>query len=100
MLPANNEDNMSFTECADDLNRVCEGSSCRQYHIEFLRNLAFFTINFTAVCNSAFVNSPNAIDGNEISRCDTSSAAFQSEEAGIVDVVAGEADPDAFTRFI
>ena len=39
-----------------------------------------------------FVNSPNAIDGNEISRCDTSSAAFQSEEAGIVDVVAGEAD--------
>ncbi len=39
-----------------------------------------------------FVNSPNAIDGNEISKCDTSSAAFQSEEAGIVDVVAGEAE--------
>ncbi len=39
-----------------------------------------------------FVNSPNAIDGNEISKCDTSSAAFQSEEAGIVDVVAPEAD--------
>ena len=39
-----------------------------------------------------FVNSPNAIDGNEISRCDTSSAAFQSEEAGIVDVTAAEAD--------
>ena len=39
-----------------------------------------------------FVNSPNAIDGNEISRCDTSSAVFQSEEAGIVDVVAGEAE--------
>lgn len=38
-----------------------------------------------------FVNSPNAIDGNEISKCDTSSAAFQSEEAGIVDVVADEA---------
>lgn len=38
-----------------------------------------------------FVNSPNAIDGNEISRCDTSSAAFQSGEAGIVDVVAEEA---------
>lgn len=38
-----------------------------------------------------FVNAPNAIDGNEISRCDTSSAAFQSEEAGIVDVVADEA---------
>ncbi len=39
-----------------------------------------------------FVNSPNAIDGNEISRCNTSSAAFQSEEAGIVDVTAAEAD--------
>ncbi len=37
-----------------------------------------------------FVNSPNAIDGNEISKCDTSAAAFQSEEAGIVDVVAEE----------
>lgn len=39
-----------------------------------------------------FVNSPNAINGNEISRCDTSSAEFQSSEAGIVDVVAGEAE--------
>ena len=39
-----------------------------------------------------FVNAPNAIDGNEISKCDTSAAAFQSEEAGIVDVVAAEAD--------
>ncbi len=38
-----------------------------------------------------FVNSPNALDGNEISRCDTSSAAFQSSEAGIVDVAADEA---------
>lgn len=38
-----------------------------------------------------FVNSPNALDGNEISRCDTSAASFQSEEAGIVDVVAEEA---------
>ena len=35
-----------------------------------------------------FVNAPNALDGNEISRCDTSAAAFQSEQAGIVDVVA------------
>lgn len=39
-----------------------------------------------------FVNAPNAIDGNEISRCNTSSAQFQSEEAGIVDVVGNEAD--------
>ncbi len=38
-----------------------------------------------------FVNAPNALDGNEISRCDTSAAKFQSEEAGIVDVVADEA---------
>ncbi len=38
-----------------------------------------------------FVNAPNALDGNEISKCDTSSAAFQSEESGIVDVVADEA---------
>ncbi len=38
-----------------------------------------------------FVNAPNALDGNEISRCDTSAAAFQSEQAGIVDVVADEA---------
>lgn len=38
-----------------------------------------------------FVNAPNAIDGNEISKCDTSSAAFQSKEAGIVDVVSDEA---------
>lgn len=39
-----------------------------------------------------FVNSPNAIDGNEIGKCDTSAAAFQSEEAGIVDVVAEEGE--------
>ncbi|MGI6094038.1 MAG: acyl-CoA carboxylase subunit beta [Lachnospiraceae bacterium] len=39
-----------------------------------------------------FVNSPNALAGNEISKCDTSSAKFQSEEAGLVDVVGSEAD--------
>ena len=38
-----------------------------------------------------FVNSPNALDENEISKCDTSAASFQSTEAGIVDVVADEA---------
>ena len=38
-----------------------------------------------------FVNTPNALAGNEISKCDTSSAAFQSEEAGIVDFVGDEA---------
>ena len=39
-----------------------------------------------------FVNAPNALDGNNISKCDSSAAKFQAEEAGIVDVVADEAD--------
>ena len=38
-----------------------------------------------------FVNAPNALLGNEISRCDSSSAQFQAKESGIVDVVADEA---------
>ena len=38
-----------------------------------------------------FVNSPNALEGNEISKCDTSSAAYQSEETGLVDVIGDEA---------
>lgn len=37
-----------------------------------------------------FVNAPNALDGNVITKCDSSSAAFQAEECGIVDVVADE----------
>ena len=37
-----------------------------------------------------FVNSPNAIPGNDISKCDTSSAKYQSEEAGLVDGVGTE----------
>ena len=37
-----------------------------------------------------FVNSPNALDGNNISKCDSSTADFQSKESGIVDVVADE----------
>lgn len=37
-----------------------------------------------------FVNSPNAIPGNDIGKCDTSSAKYQSEEAGIVDGVGTE----------
>jgi len=39
-----------------------------------------------------FVNSPNALDGNEITKCNTASAKFQSEEAGLVDFVGSEAD--------
>ncbi len=38
-----------------------------------------------------FVNAPNALDGNTVAKCDSASAAFQSEESGIVDVVADEA---------
>lgn len=37
-----------------------------------------------------FVNSPNALPGNEISKCDTSSAKFQSEETGLVDGMGSE----------
>lgn len=38
-----------------------------------------------------FVNAPNALDGNVITKCDSSSAKFQAEESGIVDVVADDA---------
>ncbi|MCM1536684.1 MAG: carboxyl transferase [Clostridium sp.] len=38
-----------------------------------------------------FVNAPNALDGNVITKNDTSSAKFQAQESGIVDVVADEA---------
>lgn len=38
-----------------------------------------------------FVNSPNALAGNTIAKCDTSSAAYQSEKTGNVDVVGDEA---------
>ena len=38
-----------------------------------------------------FVNAPNALDGNVITKYDSSSAKFQAEESGIVDVVADEA---------
>lgn len=37
-----------------------------------------------------FVNSPNALDGNSETKCDTAAAAFQSEKTGVVDVVADE----------
>ena len=39
-----------------------------------------------------FVNSPNTIDGNSTAKCDTSSAKFQSEEAGNVDFTGDEAE--------
>ena len=37
-----------------------------------------------------FVNSPNALEGNDISKCDTSSALYQSQNAGLVDVLGTE----------
>ncbi len=37
-----------------------------------------------------FVNSPNALAGNDISKCNTSSAKFQSEKAGLVDGTGSE----------
>ena len=37
-----------------------------------------------------FVNSPNALDGNCTEKCDTSAAAFQSEETGLVDGTGSE----------
>ena len=37
-----------------------------------------------------FVNSPNALEGNHIDKCDTSDAAFQSSETGLIDGVGTE----------
>ena len=37
-----------------------------------------------------FVNSPNAIPGNEVSKCDTASAGFQSKYTGLVDETGSE----------
>ena len=37
-----------------------------------------------------FVNSPNAIPGNTVDKCDTASAKFQSEKTGLVDGVGTE----------
>ena len=37
-----------------------------------------------------FINSPNAIEGNRIEKCDTSAAKFQSEETGLIDGTGSE----------
>lgn len=37
-----------------------------------------------------FVNSPNAIEGNRVDKCDTSAAQFQGEHTGCVDMVGTE----------
>lgn len=48
-------------------------------------NLSDFTF-MTGKDAKIFVNSPNALDGNYVEKCDTSTAKFQAE-AGVVDVV-------------
>lgn len=45
-----------------------------------------------------FVNAPNTLAGNHESVCDTASAKFQSEEAGLVDGIGSEADVIAQIR--
>ena len=37
-----------------------------------------------------FVNTPNALEGNSVDKCNTASAAFQSEETGLIDGVGTE----------
>lgn len=44
-----------------------------------------------------FVNSPNALDGNYEGKLDTASAAFHSEQSGLVDVVA-DTDADVLVK--
>ena len=39
-----------------------------------------------------FVNSPDAIEGNRVDKCDTASAGFQSENNGCIDYVGSEDD--------
>ncbi len=48
--------------------------------------------DFTFMADNAhlFVNSPNTIDGNNVDKCDSSSAGFQSGEAGNVDFAGDE----------
>lgn len=53
-----------------------------------LSGLSDFT--FMEEKGKLFVNSPNAIPGNHIEKCDTSSAEFQSKEAGNVDFLGTE----------
>lgn len=58
--------------------------------LSLVPSLADFT--FMEGKGKLFVNSPNAIAGNDISKCDTSSAVFQSKEAGLVDSVGTEGE--------
>lgn len=53
-----------------------------------LAALSDFT--FIETKGKLFVNSPNTIEGNDVKKCDTSAADFQSKESGIVDAVGTE----------
>ncbi|MCQ2517180.1 MAG: carboxyl transferase [Lachnospiraceae bacterium] len=58
--------------------------------LAILPGLADFT--FMETKSHLFVNAPNAICGNSEDKCDTSAAAFQSEESGNADFVCDEAE--------
>ena len=45
-----------------------------------------------------FINSPDAVKGNRVEKCDTSSAAFQTEENGCIDMMGSEEDIIASMR--
>ncbi|MBQ1193091.1 MAG: carboxyl transferase [Lachnospiraceae bacterium] len=47
---------------------------------------------FMSDAGKLFVTSPNALDGNNEGKCDTASAAYQSEVSGLVDFVGTEAE--------
>ena len=56
-----------------------------------LAGLSDFTF-MEAKDGKLFVNSPNALEGNEISKCNTASAEYQSKTAGLVDGIGAEAE--------
>ena len=56
-----------------------------------VRGLTDFTF-MEAKDGKLFVNSPNALEGNEISKCNTASADYQSKTAGLVDGIGAEAE--------
>ncbi len=62
---------------------MCVAGNCGG-GLAVLPALADFT--FMIDGGSLFINSPDSISGNSTEKCDTSSAAFQSAEAGTVDV--------------
>ena len=59
--------------------------------LAILSSLSDFTF-MEAKDGKLFVNSPNALEGNEISKCNTASADYQSKTAGLVDGIGAEAE--------